>query len=461
MLPRTVFWYDSDQYLHGLTGVDQGEGNGVPDHKDTDLSFPDADLVPVSFRVTPVLEWGVMELHVPEEVTIWKDPRKVEKLKARSWDLTDPAERSRFVDLLSQPNDNEVKKVFIEGLSPAREQVLSLRYNPGSVVSRDDMKVTVYPLQTLHLVTHDPQFEAQCAYGNPKVKQAEAMDNRVVVAYSCPREEAHKYDAALYDVAEGVAGNGMICQGYRQGWQDGKVTWVFRTAPRGGGSGAETDSEGNIYVEGEKLSEGADKGNYWTDYYVKVEKWDSGKTVRQYDVIVSHLVSDIGFSPNVVKGQTVNPYEHEASVAWQNPHWPYPPEEKGWGLVFHYDLLSDVDDLFFRFSNAEPNSGDMGGTHELVLNSWWKKRHGHSSVQSMKAKWEGYDASVPEKAQRIYNWPNEAKHTGRALSPRDTVAEGLYLFEIKVHHPADSTQLQTIQVELEVDYGLDLSGGGN
>jgi hypothetical protein len=115
-----------------------------------------------------------------------------------------------------------------------------------------------------------------------------------------------------------------------------------------------------------------------------------------------------------------------------------------------------VEGLSFEYSDAPAASGDMGGTHVLGVDpkymkhkSWWDPH------QTYQVSWEGFDASVAEEAHRIRDWDGETD-----ISPEKTVAEGHYLLDIGMKRKEDTTQQQKIQVQFEVDYGLEFDTEG-
>ena len=125
---------------------DDDDGNGTPDKDDGGvLTNDDDDLQPISLVMTPVPTEGTVSLTVPTNIKVWKSRKKDATFIV--WDLSAPAQRSDFQDILDDG-------LFIEGFD-LFEDFLELTYNRGTLSCSD--KVKIIP-QKVEFIDDEPDY---------------------------------------------------------------------------------------------------------------------------------------------------------------------------------------------------------------------------------------------------------------------------------------------------------------
>jgi hypothetical protein len=340
---------------------------------------------------------------------------------------------------------------YLEGIRSGRERIVAEvdPDGPGAPVgfiAADAVRVNVLSVdRTEWLVTHDPELEKRC-WENDKYKQAELMGNRAVFTVRCGADEAHRYSVKLHEPGGLIGGPGdLICDAHYLGHTSGAALFAFRTTDGSATGGARTDEQGRIYINDPVENPPEDHPLMPGKYPVCVYR--DGHRVAKYKLRIGPLMHRLEFSPNIIGDNpaTLDPYSDPVLLEYYGPMGTE-LHEPGWGLEMNYQMKDQADDLTFEFRDASSAQGDMGGMHALAIDEWDMKK----LPKTHEIKWEGFDASISEDGDHIYKWAQQVQ-----LSPENTVAEGHYLLDIGMKRKEDTTQEQKIQVQFEVDYGLE------
>ena len=249
--------------------------------------------------------------------------------------------------------------------------------------------------------------------------------------------------------------------------------FFFRT-DKDGTDGADTDSQGRIYVEGVPVPAPANLEISFEDA--------SGTTLASASMYVGPVMTNLDLysveHPPYPEAWTaklkefqghdaakLDPYEDEFDLHNCAEVWPWsPPQQKckWYGMQINYRLLGTVTNLRFRFNDAV--GGDMGSEHRLLFPDYYAfGPPDPSSFYFHSGKWEGLDGTIQdEDMSQVYMRDTEAEKPGYSGPPSSQTIRGVatwnvvkaaaYRLNIDMMLTSDPTQEQYFQITFDVSY---------
>ncbi len=309
------------------------------------------------------------------------------------------------------------------------------------------------------LVTHNPVFEKKYAQPKPElIKHAKVMDNKAKILITPMDDKA--ITVKLYQDSTFIVDAHKMDQ-----QEDGCDVYVLRTDFDENGE-ADTDTEGQIYVEGKLLADAPEK-----DYFIKIEI-DGNEFVDPIPIKIGPLMTELEFAPKIEKQKKFDPYSDEFDIVMDLP---WPNDSGQWyGMEIWYNLEDDILGGFevgseqtsaFGIENnkdaPEKEQGDIVDIHYLKMSDDNMKK------DSYDVKWEGFNDDLDkrkeeEKIDEIYKDGEEAElpeswahnQTEKGIGAQSVCSEGKYNMKVELKRKEDEEQIQKYEIKFEVEYEI-------